>query len=88
MFYYNVSEKSKFLQSEKITITTQTYYLKATAKEIKENDANKAVYQIQKITRVSDWEDREKEKPTSTNTNYGQAQKTLVKRKGRDKLDD
>ena len=34
MFYYNVSEKSKFLQSEKITITTQTYYLKATAKEI------------------------------------------------------
>ena len=61
MFYYNVSEKSKFLQSEKITITTQTYYLKATAKEIKENDENKAAYQIQKITRVSDWEDREKE---------------------------
>ena len=71
MFYYNVSEKSKFLQSKKKTITTQTYYLKATAKEIKENDENKAAYQIQKITRVSDWEDREKEKSTSTNTNYG-----------------
>ena len=70
MFCYNVSEKSKFLQSEKITITTQTYYLKATAKEIKENDENKAAYQIQKITRVSDWEDREKEKSTSTNTDY------------------
>ena len=68
MFYY-VSEKSKFLQSEKITITTQTYYLKATAKEIKENDENKAAYQIQKITNY--WEDREKEKSTSTNTDYG-----------------
>ena len=33
MFYYNVSEKSKFLQSKKIIITTQTNYLEATAKQ-------------------------------------------------------
>ena len=28
------------------------------------------------------WENQEKEKSTSTNTDYGQAQKTLVKIKG------
>ena len=37
-----------------------------------------------KIPRVGGWENREKEKSTSMNTKYGQAQKTQVQRKGRD----
>ena len=49
MFYYNVSEKSKFLRSAKNSNYYQTIYLKTTATEIKENDENEAAHQMLKI---------------------------------------
>ena len=62
MFYYNVSEKSKFLRSAKNSNYYPTNYLKTTATEIKENDENEAAHQMLKIPRVGDWENRVRDK--------------------------
>ena len=82
MFYYNVSEESKFQRSAKNSNYYQTNYLKTTATEIKENDENEAAHQMLKIPRVGDWENREREKSTSTNTISRLGTKKSGKKKG------
>ena len=66
-----MSGKVNSYKGEKIIITTQTNYLKATTKRNQRKDENKAAYQMLKIPRVGGWENREKEKSTSMNTKYG-----------------
>ena len=50
--------------------------------EIKENDENEAAHQMLKIPRVGDWENREREKSTSTNTISRLGTKNSGKKKG------
>ena len=59
-----------------------TNYLKTTATEIKENDENEAAHQMLKIPRVGDWENRGREKSTSTNTISRLGTKNSGKKKG------
>ena len=76
-------KKVNSYEAQKIAIQYyQTNYLKTTATEIKENDENEAAHQMLKIPRVGDWENRVREKSTSTNTISRLGTKNSGKKKG------